>query len=52
MAVAVAHGYLLACGVPVKLTQAGVTALADELTRASSTAAGVAAVLETWETTD
>lgn len=50
VAVAVAHGYLLASGVPVKLTQTGVTALAEELTRASSTAAGVAAVLRTWET--
>ncbi|WP_439678350.1 fic family toxin-antitoxin system, toxin component [Embleya sp. MST-111070] len=52
VAVAVAHGYLVACGVPAKLTQTGVTALADELTRASSTAASVAAVLRTWETTD
>ncbi|WP_406293030.1 hypothetical protein OG948_01240 [Embleya sp. NBC_00888] len=52
MAVAVAHGYLSACGVSVKLTQAGVTAFADELTRASSTAASVAAVLKTWDTTD
>ncbi|MET7305399.1 fic family toxin-antitoxin system, toxin component [Embleya sp. NPDC005575] len=52
VAVAVAHGYLSACGVSVKLTQAGVTALADELTRASSTAASVAAVLKSWDTTD
>ncbi|MFF7251164.1 fic family toxin-antitoxin system, toxin component [Embleya sp. NPDC008237] len=52
VAVAVAHGYLSACGVSVKLTRAGVTALADELTRASSTAASVAAVLKTWDTTD
>ncbi|MGC0421746.1 fic family toxin-antitoxin system, toxin component [Embleya sp. AB8] len=52
VAVAVAHGYLLACGVPVKLTQAGVTALAEELTRASSTAASVTTILKSWETTD
>ncbi|GCE00840.1 fic family toxin-antitoxin system, toxin component [Embleya hyalina] len=52
VAVAVAHGYLSACGVRVKLTQHGVTALAEELTRASSTAASVAAVLRTWDTPD
>ncbi|GAA4978278.1 hypothetical protein GCM10023205_52800 [Yinghuangia aomiensis] len=48
VAVAVAHGYLAACGAPVKLTQVGVTALAEELTNPASTAASVAAVLKTW----
>ncbi|MGW9211873.1 hypothetical protein ACWGR4_33505 [Embleya sp. NPDC055664] len=47
-----AHGYLSACGASADLTQAGVIALADELTRASSTAASVATVLKSWDTTD
>ncbi|GAA0698791.1 hypothetical protein GCM10010193_62080 [Kitasatospora atroaurantiaca] len=48
VAVAVAHGYLLASGVPVKLDADRVTALATELTRRGSTAASVAAVLRGW----
>lgn len=52
VAVAVAHGYLVASGAPVKLTQAGVTALARELTNPAATAASVAAVLRTWRVED
>ncbi|MEC4019347.1 fic family toxin-antitoxin system, toxin component [Streptomyces sp. H27-D2] len=48
VAVAVAHGYLIAAGVEVKLGQAEVTALATELTSRESTAASVAEVLKTW----
>jgi prophage maintenance system killer protein len=48
VAVAVAHGYLLASGREVKLTQEGVTALATELKKPESTAASVAAVLRSW----
>ncbi|MFD9127087.1 fic family toxin-antitoxin system, toxin component [Kitasatospora sp. NPDC059571] len=48
VAVAVAHGYLLASGVPVKLDQERVTAVATELKRPDTTAADVAAALRTW----
>lgn len=50
VAVAVAHGYLVASGAEVKLTQAGVTALAAELKRPDSTAVSVTDVLRTWTT--
>ncbi|SDL38754.1 hypothetical protein [Streptomyces indicus] len=43
-----AHGYLTASGVPVRLTQDRVTALATELKKPDSTAASVANVLRTW----
>lgn len=48
VAVAVAHGYLVASGLDIKLTQDGITALATELKRPESTAASVAAVLRGW----
>ncbi|WP_431676539.1 fic family toxin-antitoxin system, toxin component [Kitasatospora sp. KL5] len=48
VAVAVAHGYLVASGVAVKLDQERVTSMAAELGRAGSTAADLAAVLRTW----
>jgi prophage maintenance system killer protein len=48
VAVAVAHGYLEASGVPVKLDQDRVTALALALQQPTVTAAEVAAVLRTW----
>ncbi|GAA1082393.1 MULTISPECIES: fic family toxin-antitoxin system, toxin component [Kitasatospora] len=48
VAVAVAHGYLLASGVSVKLDQERVSAVAEELRRHGSTAADLAAVLRTW----
>lgn len=48
VAVAAAHGYLVASGVEVKLSQERVGALATELQRSSSTAATVAAVLRSW----
>jgi hypothetical protein len=48
VAIAVAHGYLLSAGVPVKLDQDKVTALALELRRDSCTAASIAAILKTW----
>lgn len=48
VAVAVAHGYLQASGVPVKLDQERVTALAVELRRPAATASDIAAVLRTW----
>jgi hypothetical protein len=50
VAIAVAHGYLVASGVEIKLTQTGVTALANELKKPQSTAASVAAVLHQWQT--
>jgi hypothetical protein len=46
--VAAAHGYLVASGVDVKLSQDRVSALATELQQSNSTAATVAAVLRTW----
>ncbi|MCC3773457.1 fic family toxin-antitoxin system, toxin component [Streptomyces sp. UNOB3_S3] len=49
VAMAAAHAYLVASGVEVKPTQAGVTALAHELRKPESTAASVAAVLRTWD---
>ncbi|GGO99676.1 fic family toxin-antitoxin system, toxin component [Wenjunlia tyrosinilytica] len=48
VAVAVAHGYLLAAGTEVKLSQSGVSALAAELKRPESTAASVTEVLKSW----
>lgn len=48
VAVAAAHGYLVASGVDVKLSQDRVSALATELQQSNSTAATVAAVLRTW----
>lgn len=48
VAVAVAHGYLTACGIEAKLTQAGVAALAEELRRPASTAASVTEILRCW----
>jgi transposase-like protein len=50
VAIAVAHGYLVASGLEAKLTQSGVTALANELKKPQSTAASVAAVLHEWQT--
>ena len=48
VAVAAAHGYLVASGIDVKLSQDGVTALATELRRQESSAESVAAVLRSW----
>ncbi|MFD7169864.1 fic family toxin-antitoxin system, toxin component [Streptomyces violascens] len=48
VAVAVAHGYLLASGVDVKLDGARVRALVTELMKDTCTAHSVAAVLKTW----
>ncbi|MFD5320673.1 fic family toxin-antitoxin system, toxin component [Streptomyces sp. NPDC127098] len=48
VAIAVAHGYLVASGIDAKLTQEGVTALATELKKDDATAASVAAVLRDW----
>jgi prophage maintenance system killer protein len=48
VAVAVAHAYLTAAGVPVKLDQQRVSALARELERPESTVRSVAAVLKEW----
>ena len=48
VAVAAAHGYLIASGVDAKLSPDRVTALATELQKPTSTAASVAAVLRTW----
>ncbi|PBC70234.1 hypothetical protein BX265_7630 [Streptomyces sp. TLI_235] len=50
VAVAVAHGYLLATGVAVKLDQDRVSAVAGELRRPDSTAADLATALRTWTT--
>ena len=49
VAVAVAHGYLQASGVAVKLDQERVSAVAAELKRPGSTAADVAEVLKSWQ---
>ncbi|MFD9633929.1 fic family toxin-antitoxin system, toxin component [Streptomyces violascens] len=48
VAVAVAHAYLIASGVPAKLDQRRVSALAAELKKDACTAHSVAAVLKTW----
>jgi prophage maintenance system killer protein len=48
VAVAVAHAYLIAAGVPAKLDQQRVSALARELKRPESTVRSVAAVLKEW----
>ncbi|MDT0317067.1 fic family toxin-antitoxin system, toxin component [Streptomyces millisiae] len=48
VAIAVAHGYLVASGIDAKLTQEGVTALATELKQDAATAASVAAILRDW----
>ncbi|MEU3333662.1 fic family toxin-antitoxin system, toxin component [Streptomyces sp. NPDC002144] len=48
VAVAVAHAYLTAAGVPVKLDQQRVSALTRELKRQESTVRSVAAVLKEW----
>lgn len=48
VAVAVAHAYLIAAGVPAKLDQRRVSALAAELKKDDCTARTVAAVLKTW----
>ena len=48
VAVAVAHGYLQASGVPAELDQDRVGALAAELRRPGATAADIIAVLKTW----
>lgn len=48
VAVAVAHAYLVASGVPAKLDQQRVTALATELKKENSTARSVAEVLRSW----
>ncbi|WP_055526307.1 hypothetical protein [Streptomyces graminilatus] len=48
VAVAVAHAYLVASGVPVKLDQQRVSALANELKRESCTVRSVAEVLKSW----
>ncbi|MER5226041.1 fic family toxin-antitoxin system, toxin component [Streptomyces flaveus] len=48
VAVAVAHAYLVASGVPSKLDQERVTALVAELKKESCTARSIAAVLKTW----
>jgi prophage maintenance system killer protein len=48
VAVAVAHAYLVTAGVPAKLDQTRVTALATELKKDDCTAKSVAAVLKTW----
>lgn len=48
VAIATAHGYLLASGIPAKLDQDRVTALANELRSESSTAQSVASVLRIW----
>ncbi|MFB7669465.1 fic family toxin-antitoxin system, toxin component [Kitasatospora sp. NPDC056138] len=50
VAVAVAHGYLTASGVQVRIDQERVTALATALTRPRATVADIAAVLRTWRT--
>ncbi|MFF1873880.1 fic family toxin-antitoxin system, toxin component [Kitasatospora herbaricolor] len=50
VAVAVAHGYLQASGVAVKLDQERVSAVARELKRPSATAADIAEALSTWRT--
>ena len=48
VAVAVAYAYLVASGVPAKLDQQRVAALATELKKESSTARSVAGVLKSW----
>ncbi|MFJ9906790.1 fic family toxin-antitoxin system, toxin component [Streptomyces sp. NPDC101152] len=48
VAVAVAHAYLIAAGVPAKLDQQRVSALARELKRPESTVRSVAVVLKEW----
>ncbi|MGV9450247.1 fic family toxin-antitoxin system, toxin component [Streptomyces sp. NPDC003635] len=48
VAIVVAHAYLVAAGVPAKLDQGRVTALAAELKKESCTARSVADVLKTW----
>ncbi|MGW7300847.1 fic family toxin-antitoxin system, toxin component [Streptomyces sp. NPDC054829] len=48
VAVAVAYAYLVASGVPAKLDQQRVSALATELKKESSTARSVAEVLKSW----
>ena len=48
VAVAVAHAYLIAAGVPAKLDQQRVAALARELKRPESTVRSVAVVLKEW----
>ncbi|MEU1824167.1 fic family toxin-antitoxin system, toxin component [Streptomyces abikoensis] len=50
VAIAVAHGYLLASGVEVKIDQTRVTALAVELRRDDCTAESITRVLKTWAT--
>lgn len=48
VAIAVAHSYLIASGVPAKLDQQRVSALATELKKESWTAKSVAEVLRSW----
>ncbi|MEY9842947.1 fic family toxin-antitoxin system, toxin component [Streptacidiphilus sp. EB103A] len=50
VAVAAAHGYLVASGLDVKLSQDRVSTLATELQQSTSTAATVASALRTWST--
>ncbi|MFK0151404.1 fic family toxin-antitoxin system, toxin component [Streptomyces sp. NPDC090499] len=48
VSVAVAHAYLIASGIPAKLDQQRVSALATELKREGSTARSVAEILKSW----
>ncbi|MCP3822602.1 fic family toxin-antitoxin system, toxin component [Streptomyces sp. A3M-1-3] len=48
VAVAAAHGYLLAAGVEVKVDRPRIAALVTELMKSDCTAHSVAAVLKTW----
>ncbi|OPC77757.1 fic family toxin-antitoxin system, toxin component [Embleya scabrispora] len=48
VAVAVAHGYLTACGIDTKLGRAEITALVTELRKDTCTVPDIAAVLRTW----